>query len=304
MWFGRIPEPALWVFNNVGLNGFIAVVGLNAAPGLVSGLEGRHVRHRDPVRYEMKRAKWDKKMRALVFLLAFTAGAVDVIGFLGLGGLFTAHVTGNLVILAAHLVVGADASLALLISVPTFIFALAATRLAEAGLDRARIGPLGVLLFAHLVLLCAFLGICVAAGPDASPAAPMLIVAAILGVAAMGVQTALVRIALPGAPATAVLTTNITLLTVDVGEMLLGKDAAGLRQARERAGKTWPAVAGFLLGCALGAASEAALGLRTLVLPTACALVTFALGVTRSSPLPRHPGATTDERPSFLESQS
>ncbi len=37
--FGRIPEPALWVFNNVGLNGFIAVVGLNAGPGLVSGLE-------------------------------------------------------------------------------------------------------------------------------------------------------------------------------------------------------------------------------------------------------------------------
>jgi putative transport protein len=37
--FGRIPDPALWVFNNVGLNGFIAVVGLNAAPGLVTGLE-------------------------------------------------------------------------------------------------------------------------------------------------------------------------------------------------------------------------------------------------------------------------
>jgi putative transport protein len=37
--FGQIPEPALWVFNNVGLNGFIAAVGLNAAPGLVSGLK-------------------------------------------------------------------------------------------------------------------------------------------------------------------------------------------------------------------------------------------------------------------------
>jgi len=36
--FGRIPEPALWVFNNVGLNGFIAVVGINAGRGLVSGL--------------------------------------------------------------------------------------------------------------------------------------------------------------------------------------------------------------------------------------------------------------------------
>jgi putative transport protein len=36
--FGRIPAPALWVFNNVGLNGFIAVVGLNAATGLIAGL--------------------------------------------------------------------------------------------------------------------------------------------------------------------------------------------------------------------------------------------------------------------------
>ena len=37
--FGRIPEPALWAFNNVGLNGFIAVVGLNAAAGLIAGLK-------------------------------------------------------------------------------------------------------------------------------------------------------------------------------------------------------------------------------------------------------------------------
>jgi len=37
--FGHIPGAALWVFNNVGLNGFIAVVGLNAAAGLVSGLK-------------------------------------------------------------------------------------------------------------------------------------------------------------------------------------------------------------------------------------------------------------------------
>ena len=36
--FGNIPAPALWAFNNIGLNGFIAVVGLNAGPGLASGL--------------------------------------------------------------------------------------------------------------------------------------------------------------------------------------------------------------------------------------------------------------------------
>ena len=38
-------------------------------------------------------------------LLSTTAGAVDVIGFLALG-VFTAHITGNLVILAAHYVTG------------------------------------------------------------------------------------------------------------------------------------------------------------------------------------------------------
>ena len=36
--FGRIPGPALWVFNNVGLNTFIAVVGISAGPGFVAGL--------------------------------------------------------------------------------------------------------------------------------------------------------------------------------------------------------------------------------------------------------------------------
>jgi putative transport protein len=36
--FGRIPGPALWVFNNVGLNTFIAVVGISAGPKFVAGL--------------------------------------------------------------------------------------------------------------------------------------------------------------------------------------------------------------------------------------------------------------------------
>jgi len=37
--FGRIPERALWAFNNLGLNGFIAVVGLNAGARLIAGLK-------------------------------------------------------------------------------------------------------------------------------------------------------------------------------------------------------------------------------------------------------------------------
>ena len=36
--FGRIPEPALWVFDTIGLAVFIAAVGLTAAPGFIDGL--------------------------------------------------------------------------------------------------------------------------------------------------------------------------------------------------------------------------------------------------------------------------
>jgi len=37
--FGRIPEPAMWVFDTVGLTTFVAVVGLGAGPTFVAGLQ-------------------------------------------------------------------------------------------------------------------------------------------------------------------------------------------------------------------------------------------------------------------------
>lgn len=37
--FGRIPEPALWIFDNVGLAAFIGLVGLAAGPSFISGLK-------------------------------------------------------------------------------------------------------------------------------------------------------------------------------------------------------------------------------------------------------------------------
>jgi len=233
--------------------------------------------------------------KLLPFVLGVIAGSVDVIGFLGLDGLFTAHITGNLVILAAHIVAGGDASLALMISVPVFIVALAGTRLLAGGLERARIAPLPVLLLLQLVLLCAFLALCIAAGTHVSPNAPSMIVAGMLGVSAMAVQNALVRIALTGAPSTAVLTTNITLLTTDVGEMIFGRDATRVAKARDRAKCTWPAVAGFLLGCTLGAACEAAFGLRSLVLPTGLALIALVLGV-GASPSPAKAASSVREK--------
>jgi uncharacterized membrane protein YoaK (UPF0700 family) len=221
--------------------------------------------------------------KLLPFLLGMIAGSVDVIGFLGLG-LFTAHITGNLVILAAHIVARSEASPALMISVPVFIVVLAVTSLFAGALKRASASPLRVLLWLQFMLLCAFLAICVAAaGVNAN--APSMVVAGMFGVAAMAVQNALVRIALKREPATAVMTTNITLLTIDVGDVLSGQQADRVAKARERAKHTWPAVAGFLLGCALGAWCAATFGLRSLVLPVGFALLAVALGWPQSRPV-------------------
>jgi putative transport protein len=38
-YFGRIPEPAIWIFDTVGLCVFIGVVGITAGPGFVAGLQ-------------------------------------------------------------------------------------------------------------------------------------------------------------------------------------------------------------------------------------------------------------------------
>ena len=37
--FGRIPSATLWIFESIGLAGFVAIVGLNAGPNFVKGLQ-------------------------------------------------------------------------------------------------------------------------------------------------------------------------------------------------------------------------------------------------------------------------
>src|SRR5882762_253103 len=68
-------------------------------------------------------------------VLSVIAGSADIIGLLGLGGLFTAHITGNLAILAAHIANGGTAEVAQILSVPVFIVAVGLTRLLAGGLE-------------------------------------------------------------------------------------------------------------------------------------------------------------------------
>ena len=108
-----------------------------------------------------------------------------------------------------------------------------------------------------------------------------------LGLSAMGVQSALVRLLMPGVASTNVMTTNTTLFAIDTGELLLGwhgkrgGDAASAAQfsaARERLATLIPLGLGFLFGTAAGAIGYVWLGLwcLTLILALLLALMVWA----------------------------
>jgi uncharacterized membrane protein YoaK (UPF0700 family) len=215
--------------------------------------------------------------KLLIFVLSVIAGSVDVIGFLGLGTLFIAHVTGNLVILAATVAAGEHAPAAHLLSVPVFMIVLVAARVLAARLDRSGIVTLRPLLLLQFLLLSGFLAICIGVGSLTDPNAAIMIVATMLGVSAMAVQNALVQFSLKDAPSTAVMTTNLTRFVLDLGEVWLGTSPDSCTKAMARARRTGVAIAGFVAGAGLGAWCQAHVGLWSLVVPTGLALAALAI---------------------------
>jgi uncharacterized membrane protein YoaK (UPF0700 family) len=114
----------------------------------------------------------------------------------------------------------------------------------------------------------------------------LAVLVGMLAVAAMATQNALVKVALPGTPSTAVMTTNITQLTCDLAA-LAGGAPEDLARAGRRAGATLPCIVGFVGGCAAGAVLEVRLGLWALALPVALAALAVPLGELRSDGGPR-----------------
>jgi uncharacterized membrane protein YoaK (UPF0700 family) len=225
---------------------------------------------------------WLLTLRAgwlLSLVLSTTAGAVDVICFLALGGLFSAHITGNLVVLATHYAIGCFGEIGPLLSVPVFVAVLGAVTLASVEADKAGYRPRRALLVLQAALLAGCLGLGAGFGPFPDTERPLAVFVGMLAVAAMATQNALVRFALPGSPSTAVMTTNITQLTVDLATLTWGeRKSDDFAKARRRAGVTFACVVGFVAGCAAGAALEVNCGLWALVLPVALAVAAVGLG--------------------------
>src|SRR5258707_7482241 len=129
----------------------------------------------------------------------------------------------------------------------------------------------------------------------------MALLVGMLAVAAMATQTALVKLALPGLPSTAVMTTNTTQLTIDLAT-LVGRwgEPYDLAKARRRARLTVPCVVGFAAGCVVGAVLEVRFGLWALALPVVLAALAVPLGEAWSDgrvPLESENGGRHDDKP-------
>jgi uncharacterized membrane protein YoaK (UPF0700 family) len=127
------------------------------------------------------------------------------------------------------------------------------------------------------VLLIGFLVSCLTGMPFRGPDAPDAIIALMFGMTAMGVQSAIVRLLMQDIPSTNVMTTNTTMLAINVAKMLLGcierrkTDPIGdlnayYTQARREFAALLPIELGFLGGTALGAVAYVTVGLLGILL--------------------------------------
>lgn len=209
-------------------------------------------------------------------LLSVIAGMVDLTGFLTLGNIFTAHVTGNLVLVAAAAVRGGPLNLAQALAIPVFIAAVAATWLVARASHRHGPTLARPLLVVQFVLLAAVLIFSVLAKPSTDPHGLMAGIAVMIAVSAMACQYALLRLALPKVVSTAVMTGNLTNAVLSAMEILPRRGPYTAADA-ERLKSSLILLAGFLVGCLVAAAAVSVLADWAWSLPLALAALALAV---------------------------
>lgn len=209
-------------------------------------------------------------------LLSVVAGMVDVLSFLRLGNVFTAHVTGNLVLVAASLARGGPWSAAQVATMPVFVAALSAM-LAFARVSRSRGVRLAYqLLVLQLALLTVVFLINVVVHPSLHPHDWLAVTTAMIAVFAMASQYAVFRLALPRAVSTAAMTGNLTNTALSLADKL-SNALPIIQNDDERLKQSSRLLIGFFLGCVVAAAVIPLLGDWAWLLPVLLAAVVVAL---------------------------
>jgi uncharacterized membrane protein YoaK (UPF0700 family) len=203
-------------------------------------------------------------------LLSIIAGMVDLSGFVMLGQVFTAHITGNLVLVVADSIDGGPFNLVPVLSLPVFMAALAVVWLLARGLNLMGQRLARILLVLQLVLLVLVLAISVVADTRGHPGGAAAGLAAMIAVSAMACQYALFRLAIPSAISTAVMTGNLTNTVLALMD-LLSPDRPLLTVDQGRLRHALLLLFGFVTGCVAAAIGIVWLGNWAWALPAALA---------------------------------
>jgi uncharacterized membrane protein YoaK (UPF0700 family) len=213
--------------------------------------------------------------RWLATLLSVIAGMVDLIGFLSLG-IFTAHITGNIVVIGALVVRHDRVNPAQILAIPVFVLAVAATWMIAKTSGRRGSGLMRLLLLIQFLLIACLSIFSVIMKPSGDPRGPMATVAAMIAVTAMGCQFALLRLALPVAPSTAVMTGNLTnavLALMDSSSPMQPLTESNTKRLRA----ALHLLIGFFVGCVVAAVAVMYLGDWAWSLPAVLAGAAVAL---------------------------
>ena len=227
-------------------------------------------------------------------LLSFTAGFIDSFTVLALFGLFVAQVTGSFVLTAAAAVRYEEGVLTKLLAIPIFFFAGMMTTFIAVTLERRGRAPLPWILGLECAILSAFLLVVLMGAPLSDPGAFSVAAASLLGLFAMGTQSATVRLLMRNVASTNVMTTNTTQIAIDATELLLAwqdrrraPGDAGLAAAYDavygRLGALFPIMLGFLAGTAVGTLAYVTTGVWGLLLPLAIMYGIFAWASARQT---------------------
>jgi uncharacterized membrane protein YoaK (UPF0700 family) len=214
--------------------------------------------------------------RRLPALLSVIAGMVDLTGFLTLGNIFTAHITGNLVLVAALVVRGGRMNPAQILAIPVFVIGVAATWLLARASGRRGPGLARLLLLVQFLLLVGVLIVSAVTKPSANPHGLMAVITAMIAVSAMACQFALLRLALPVAPSTAVMTGNLTNTVLSLLDRQSQTQPLVAGDAKRLTGSLHLLI-GFFAGCVLAAAAVTYLGDWAWSFPVVLAAVAVAL---------------------------
>ncbi len=208
-------------------------------------------------------------------LRAFTAGFVDTVGFVALFGLFTAHVTGNFVLIGASIAEFHGGIIAKLIALPVFIIVVALTHLYVTHRQRRDRNPVAALTLFEAFFLASFMAAGIAASPFTNSDSPIAIATGMLAVTAMAIQNAGARSVFSTLSPTTVMTGNVTQIVIDAVDLIATPAKAG--EARTRLKKMLPPVLAFATGALAGGLGYVHLGFWALILPLAAVMTTWLL---------------------------